>query len=70
MLLELQYNEIISADIAVSLRRYIASRNPTLSPFMRANIFADAVNRIVDDRMPKFSEELKTPGESTGAWIR
>lgn len=58
LLLELQYNEIISAEIAVSLRKYIASRNPTLSPLLRANIFADAVNRIVDSRIPKFSEEL------------
>ena len=58
LLLELQYNEIISADIGISLRKYIASRNPTLSPFMRANIFADAVNRIVDSRIPKFSEGL------------
>lgn len=58
LLLELGNNEIISAEIAVNLRNYIASRNPTLSPFMRANIFADAVNRIVDSRMPGFSEGL------------
>jgi 3D (Asp-Asp-Asp) domain-containing protein len=58
LLLELGNNEIISAGIAVNLRNYIASRNPTLSPFMRAGIFADAVNRIVDSRIPGFSEGL------------
>ena len=58
LLLALEYNEIISREIAINLRKYIASRNPTLSPFIRANIFADAVNRIVDSRIPKFSEGL------------
>jgi 3D (Asp-Asp-Asp) domain-containing protein len=58
LMLELGYNEIISAEIAVSLRNYIASRNPGLSPFMRAGIFADAVNRIVDRRLPGFGEGL------------
>ena len=55
---ELGNNEIISAEIAVNLRSYIASRNPGLSIIMRAGIFADAVNRVVDSRLPGFNAEL------------
>lgn len=58
LLLELGYNEILSANMADNLRNYIASRNSSLSAHARAGIFADAVNRIVDSRLPKFSQEL------------
>ena len=58
LLLDIGQNEIISAEIAVNLRHYIASRNPSLSPFLRANIFADSVKRIVDSRIPRFNEGL------------
>ena len=57
LLLELGNNEIISAEIAVKIRSYIASKNPALSQFMRAHIFADAVNRIVDSKITGFNEE-------------
>lgn len=55
---ELSNNEIISAETAVNLRRYVALRNPELSVVMRAGIFADAVNRIVDSRLTGFNAEL------------
>lgn len=58
LLAELGYNEIISADIAANLRKYIALRNPGLSAAGRAGIFADAINRIVDGRLPPFDAEL------------
>lgn len=57
LIMELGYNQILSAETAVSLRNYIASRNPSPSPQLRAGIFSDAVNRIVDGRMPKFSQD-------------
>ena len=58
LLPELGYNEIISAKTAIDLRSYIASRNPGLPPFARAGIFADAVNRIVDSRLPVFTGDV------------
>ncbi len=58
LLPELGYNEIISAKIAIDLRSYIASRNPGLPPSARAGIFADAVNRIVDGRLPRFNGDV------------
>ncbi len=58
LLAELGYNEIISADIAANLRKYIALKNPELSAAGRAGIFADAINRIMDGRLPPFDAEL------------
>lgn len=57
LIMELGCNEILSAEMAVSLRNYIASRNPSLSSDLRARIFSDAVNRIVEGRMPKFGQD-------------
>lgn len=50
--------EILSADLAINLRNYIAYRNPFLSPVKKAVIFSDAVNRIVDRKLPKFCDAL------------
>ncbi len=56
-LAELEENQILSADMVLNLRDYIASRNPELSVAMRARIFADALNRMVGSRLPGFNEE-------------
>lgn len=47
---------ILPAGAAIDLRNYIAAKNPTLSPASRAGIFADAINRIVDGRLPRFGD--------------
>ncbi len=56
ILAELQDNSIITSDAVVRLKSYIAGKSPDVSVTRRAVILADALNRAVDLRLPKFEE--------------
>lgn len=57
LLAELESREILTDKTVRDLREYISRKNPTLSSAAKAGIFADAVNRMLDDKIPRLSDE-------------
>lgn len=55
---ELGNNSIITSDAVIRLKSYIAGKNPGTTDSRRAVIFADALNRAIDSRLPKFDKAL------------
>ncbi len=49
--------EILPAKTVLDLREYISKKHPSLSLVRKAAVFADAVNRILNDSMPGLSED-------------
>lgn len=56
LLLELGYNSIITADGVTRLKSYIARKSPDASVPKRAVILADALNKVIDSRLPEMNE--------------
>lgn len=56
-LAELSSVEILSEQAVLNIRRYISEKNPSLPSHVKAGIFADAINRILNDRLPRLPEE-------------
>lgn len=48
--------EILPAGTVLKLREYISKKHPSLSLASKAAIFADAVNRVIDGRIPEIPE--------------
>jgi 3D (Asp-Asp-Asp) domain-containing protein len=59
LLYELEFNEVIGAEAVLRLRSYISSKSLHLSASLKASIFADAIIRAVDEKIPLFSSEYK-----------
>lgn len=49
--------EILPAKTVLNLREYISRKNPSLSLASKAAIFADAVNKVLSDKIPEMPEE-------------
>lgn len=49
--------EILPAKTVLNLREYISRKNPSLSLVSKAAIFADAVNKVLSDKIPEMPEE-------------
>lgn len=58
ILAELHDNSIITSDAVMRLKSYIAGRSPDVSVARRAVILADAMNKVIDSRLPKFEEMI------------
>jgi 3D (Asp-Asp-Asp) domain-containing protein len=58
ILAELHDNSIITSDAVMRLKSYIAGKSPDVSVARRAVILADALNKVIDSRMPKFEETI------------
>lgn len=56
LLERLAAEEILPAKAVLDLREYISKKHPSLSLVRKASVFADAVNRILDGRMPGLPE--------------
>lgn len=59
ILVELSLKEVLTNRNASSIKGYISNKYGGLSHQKRAAIFADAVNRIVDRKLPKLPEEQR-----------
>lgn len=57
LLERLAVEEILPAKTVLDLREYISKKHPSLSLVKKAAVFADAVNRILNDSMPGLSED-------------
>lgn len=49
--------EILPAKTVLDLREYISKKHPSLSLASKAAVFADAVNRILDDKIPLLPDD-------------
>ncbi len=49
--------EILPAKTALDLREYISKKHPSLSLASKAAVFSDAVNRILNDKIPGLPED-------------
>jgi len=58
ILAELHDNSIITSDAVMRLKSYIAGKSPDVSAARRAVILADAMNKVIDSRLPKFEEMM------------
>lgn len=56
ILTDLHDNSIITSTAVMRLKSYIAGKNPDVSVARRAVILADAMNKVIDSRLPKFEE--------------
>ncbi len=57
LLERLAAEEILPAKTVLDLREFISKKYPSLSLVRKAAVFADAVNRILNDSMPGLSED-------------
>ena len=55
---ELRNNSIITSDAVMRLKSYIAGKSPDVSAARRAVILADAMNKVIDSRLPNFEEAI------------
>lgn len=57
LLSELASKEILPGTAVWQLREYIKRKYPALSPVKRAGVFADAVNRIIEGKLPQLPSD-------------
>jgi Uncharacterized protein conserved in bacteria len=59
LLAELSYKDIFTLNDAYTLRNYISRKNPFMSQESSSRVFADAVIRIVDRKLPRLEDEQR-----------
>lgn len=57
LLTELASREILPGKTVLDLREYISEKHSSLSLASKASIFADAINRIIQDKIPQLPDE-------------
>lgn len=57
LLVKLAAKEILPSGTVLKIREYISKKYPALSLAKKAAVFADAVNRILDDKLPEIPGE-------------